>query len=47
MRHILIILFAILPLLVHAQEKKDSIQVFTEERPLIYEDAWDLWPYVS
>ena len=46
MRHILIILFAILPLLVHAQEKKDSIQVFTEERPLIYEDAWDLWPYV-
>ena len=24
----------------------DSTRVFTEEHPLIYEDAWDLWPYV-
>ena len=24
----------------------DSTRVFTTERPLIYEDAWDLWPYV-
>ena len=24
----------------------DSVRVFTEERPLVYEDAWDLWPYV-
>ena len=26
--------------------QNDSIRVFTTERPLIYEDAWDLWPYV-
>ena len=24
----------------------DSIKVFSEEHPLVYEDAWDLWPYV-
>ena len=24
----------------------DSTRTFTTERPLIYEDAWDLWPYV-
>lgn len=24
----------------------DSIIVYNEEHPLIYEDAWDLWPYV-
>jgi PAS domain S-box-containing protein len=24
----------------------DSVRVFTTEHPLIYEDAWDLWPYV-
>ena len=24
----------------------DSVRVFTTERPLVYEDAWDLWPYV-
>ena len=23
----------------------DSIRVYTEERPLVYEGAWDLWPY--
>ena len=28
-----------------AAEKSDSIRVFSEEQPLIYEDAWDLWPY--
>lgn len=27
-------------------QKEDSTKVFTEEHPLIYEDAWDLWPYV-
>ena len=27
-------------------QTKDSIKVFSEEHPLIYEDAWDLWPYV-
>ena len=29
---------------VHAQQ--DSIIVYNDQRPLIYEDAWDLWPYV-
>ena len=24
---------------------KGSIAIYTEERPLVYEDAWDLWPY--
>ena len=28
-----------------AQAQKDSTVVFSVERPLIYEDAWDLWPY--
>ena len=27
-------------------QTRDSIKVFTEEHPLVYEDAWDLWPYV-
>ena len=31
---------------VSAQEKTDSTtRVFTKEQPLVYEDAWDLWPY--
>ncbi len=30
----------------HAQQDKDSIVVYNDKRPLIYEDAWDLWPYV-
>lgn len=30
----------------HAQQDKDSIVVYSDKRPLIYEDAWDLWPYV-
>ena len=24
----------------------DSVRTYTKERPLVYEDAWDLWPYV-
>lgn len=28
------------------QAQPDSTRTFTTERPLIYEDAWDLWPYV-
>jgi ABC-type amino acid transport substrate-binding protein len=23
----------------------DSLRVYTEENPLVYEDVWDLWPY--
>ena len=30
---------------VTAAPSGDSIRVFTKEHPLIYEDAWDLWPY--
>ena len=45
MKYIFRILLAILPLSVLAQEKKDSIHIFTEEHPVVYEDAWDLWPY--
>ena len=30
--------------IVHAQ--KDSVIVYNDQRPLVYEDAWDLWPYV-
>ena len=25
--------------------KNDSTRVYTEQNPLVYEDAWDLWPY--
>ena len=24
----------------------DSVRVFDDQHPLVYEDAWDLWPYV-
>ena len=33
------------PLTAQAQEQNDSTVVFSVERPLVYEDAWDLWPY--
>ena len=26
-------------------QSADSLRLFTEEHPLVYEDAWDLWPY--
>ena len=45
MKHVLLILLAILPAIGLAQEKSDSLRIFTEEHPLVYEDAWDLWPY--
>ena len=45
MKNFLLILFSLLSLSVFAQEKTDSIRGFTEEHPLVYEDAWDLWPY--
>ena len=28
-----------------AAAQSDTTRVFSEEHPLIYEDAWDLWPY--
>ena len=36
-------LLVLTPLL--AQPHTDSARVFNREHPLIYEDAWDLWPY--
>ena len=36
--------FAILSLTTMAA-KSDSTRVYTEQNPLVYEDAWDLWPY--
>ncbi|WP_175549470.1 ATP-binding protein [Xylanibacter ruminicola] len=30
----------------YAQQNEDSVIVYNDKRPLIYEDAWDLWPYV-
>ena len=41
---ILILAICQLPLL-NANAQTDSVRVFTEENPLVYEDAWDLWPY--
>lgn len=38
------LLLAVLPQPVRAQG--DTIVHYTTERPLVYEDAWDLWPYV-
>ena len=26
-------------------QSEDSTRIYTEEHPLVYEDAWDLWPY--
>ncbi len=33
------------PLSAKADNAPDSIISFSTERPLVYEDAWDLWPY--
>jgi len=38
----LLCLLVLAPL--HAQPS-DSMRVFNREHPLVYEDAWDLWPY--
>jgi len=39
-----LLLFALLSLASMAA-KGDSARVYTEQNPLVYEDAWDLWPY--
>ena len=39
-----LLLFALLSLASMAA-KGDSTRVYTEQNPLVYEDAWDLWPY--
>ena len=33
------------PCIPAAAQGNDSIQVFSDDHPLVYEDAWDLWPY--
>jgi signal transduction histidine kinase/ABC-type amino acid transport substrate-binding protein len=40
---LLALLTAFLPGTLQAQN--DSLSIYTQERKLIYEDAWDLWPY--
>ena len=40
--YFLLLLFIISPQLAQAS---DSTRVFTQTHPLVYEDAWDLWPY--
>ena len=34
-----------LPLITASAQNNDTVRVFTKEHPLVYEDAWDLWPY--
>ena len=47
MARVVILLLAIqLPFFPISGQTTDSVKVFTEEHPLVYEDAWDLWPYV-
>ena len=44
---LMVALFAASCLSLAAQDKApDSVRAYTKEHPLIYEDAWDLWPYV-
>ena len=38
-------LVAALSLLWIPASARDSLRCYTEEQPLVYEDAWDLWPY--
>ena len=46
MRHLYIFLLTTITLLpTTATAQSDSITVFDTDHPLIYEDAWDLWPY--
>ena len=41
-RHLFLLPLVLLPLLVQAEPQSRK---YTREHPLIYEDAWDLWPY--
>lgn len=46
MRDKLILILLSLLTLTSAAQPSDTTRVFTEQNPLVYEDAWDLWPYV-
>ena len=41
----ILIIYNISAIIIVAQDNQDSTRVFSEEHPLVYEDAWDLWPY--
>ena len=41
----LILIVYLSSLTVAPAQETDSTRVFTKENPLVYEDAWDLWPY--
>ena len=46
---VLLFLFIAFAAPVHAQTTETPevpVKEYTEENPLVYEDAWDLWPYV-
>ena len=47
MRFLLLIIILILAAPVHAQTQaqEESVRIYTDANPLVYEDAWDLWPY--
>ena len=46
MRPIYIFLLTLITLLPGtASAQSDSTAVFDTDHPLVYEDAWDLWPY--
>ena len=44
-KHILLLLTTWCTLLTAHAAETDSIRTYSEEHPLVYEDAWDLWPY--
>ena len=41
----LILITYLLSLTATSAQESDSTRVFTKDNPLVYEDAWDLWPY--
>ncbi|MBR4729158.1 MAG: transporter substrate-binding domain-containing protein [Prevotella sp.] len=41
----LILTAFLLSLTAASAQESDSTRVFTKDNPLVYEDAWDLWPY--
>ena len=41
----LILTTFLLSLITVSAQESDSTRVFSKENPLVYEDAWDLWPY--
>ena len=45
----ILLLLLVIAAPVHAQTTEASevpVREYTEDHPLVYEDAWDLWPYV-